>query len=270
MSESIILSRTKLETFLTCQRRFTLRYRQKMAWPEQPLPLQSERLLQQGKLFHQLIERHFLGVPVEPLVDDDRVRTWWRLFQHSEMAAINGRLLPEHTLTIPLGQHLLTGRFDLLVLEERDGEPFVHIFDWKTGHPRQKVALRQDWQTRVYLAMVMEGHAALWENGRTLPASHITLTYWYAQDAQTPITFTYSDAWHTQNWAEMTQTAEAITQALAGNQWPLTDNLAACSGCAFQVYCGRQAASSSPTSAIDVDALPPEDEASLFVEPDLP
>ncbi len=273
MSQSLLLSQGKLEAFLTCQRRFYLRSLRRLPWPAAPLGDESEDALARGQQFHRVMERHFLGLDIAPEeIDDGRVQHWWQVFRTSHLAVPSGQRLPEHRLTVPLGGHLLLGRFDLPVVGERDGRPFAHIFDWKTGRARPENKLRQDWQTRLYLALLAEGGGALWAqggNGRSLSPDRVSLTYWYAAEPDTPRTIRYTSAWHAQNWADIQAIVAQIDAALAKDDWPLTDDSAECPHCAYQVYCGRQAAGPSnlPLPA-EVEASDEED--FLALEPQTP
>lgn len=260
-------SRSKLETFLACQRRFQLRYLRRLPWPPLPLDERSEEMLARGQQFHQLLERHFLGLPVEPgLIGDERVRHWWGAFQRSPFLLPQGRPLPELRLTIPVGEHLLHGRFDLLVVGEENGQPTAHLFDWKTGKARALADLRRDWQTRLYLAMLAQGGQALTADGQPIPPENITLTYWYASEPDTPRTMPYAATWHRQNWAEIEALVAQLDAALAEGAWPLTSDWELCRACGYQAYCGRQQAGHAPPLA-DEDAEP---EADWLLEPELP
>jgi hypothetical protein len=190
MEDALTLSQSKLTTFLTCQRRFYLRYRARLPWPEPPLPAEQEAALALGQQFHQLLERHFLGLPVEEaLGENGRLRHWWSQFQNQPPDLPSGKRLPEVSLTVPLvsaasgqdsvtsgqdsvtsGQDsgfggrapLLVGRFDLVVLAETPaGQPAVHIYDWKTGRPQPLAELRRSWQTKLYLALAAAGGGSL-------------------------------------------------------------------------------------------------------------
>ena len=122
------LSQYKLANFLACQRRFQLRTLRRLPWPASPLPERTEQLLQQGQDFHQLLERHFLGLPItQSAIPNGRIQQWWQAFNaHSPVKNLpdSAHFLPETGLTVPLGNHLLCGRFDLLVIGE----------DAKTNH----------------------------------------------------------------------------------------------------------------------------------------
>jgi hypothetical protein len=139
--------------------------------------------------------------------------------------------------------------------------------------------LRDDLQTRVYLALAAEGAPALW---RDLRPEAIRLTYWYTSDPPETRSLVYDAAWHEENWAGLLAVVEEIQGRLeAGGDLPLTDDLAQCRRCAYQVYCGRQAGGmelaewyADETSAADAtpvtDELLAGDTASLRLEPDRP
>lgn len=281
MNERLLLSQHKLTTFLVCQRRFQLRYLEQRPWPEAPLPETDEARLGRGQQFHQLVQRHFLGLKVEPAtIADQRLRRWWLTFSRHQPGLPHGRALPELTLTIPMGAHLLHGRFDLLILGEKEGVPFAHVFDWKTGTPQTDTVLRETWQTRLYLAMLAEGAQALRADGRRLLPDHIAITYWYTSEPETPRIITYSQAWHEQNWAEIsTLVAHIEAQQRQDGTWPLTDDWSQCRACAYRAFCGRQGAgrplagqhgAGQPlTSAADDESALDKD-VEFLLEPGLP
>lgn len=265
---SLILSRPRLTAFLACPRRFQLRSLQQLPWPNIPDDERSSETLLRGQQFHLLMERHFLGLDI-PLdsIGDTKVSTWYQAFKASNLSIPNGRFLPEHRLTVPVGKHLLLGRFDLLVVGEVEGEPFAHIYDWKTGKAQHESVLRQDWQTRLYLALLAEGGGALWQNGRSPQPAHISMTYWYAAEPENPRVIQYNDNEHKRNWEEIQAVVAQIDTHLDRDQWPLTEDLAHCRQCAYQVYCGRQEASGRVLGDAE-DSL--DDEQDWFLEPNLP
>ena len=265
-AKSLLLSRPKLAAFLICPRRFQLRSLAHLPWPNVPDDVHATESMTRGQQFHLLMERHFLGLEI-PLtsIGDPAVSNWFQAFKNSNLAMPNGRFLPEHRLTVPVGKHLLLGRFDLLLIGEQDGESFAHIYDWKTGKARGEGILRQDWQTRLYLALLAEGGSALY--GRSLQPENITMTYWYAAEPDAPRIIQYSQPEHARNWAEIQTIVSQIDGYLAQDHWPLTDDWAQCRQCAYQVYCGRQEAglerSQPPEEEVD-------DEPDWLLEPNLP
>lgn len=269
-AQKLLLSRGKLETFLACQRRFQLRYLAQLPWPEAPLTAEEAARLQRGQQFHQLLQRHFLGLTVESasLADPD-LRAWWRAFRQQPPPLPHGRLLPELTLTVPIGDHLLHGRFDLLILGEEAGAPRAYLFDWKTGQPQPAASLRREWQTRLYLAMLAESGGSLWPPGSgELKPGNITLTYWYAAAPEASVSITYDSVWHQQNWGELQAWAARLeTQLTDEEAWPLTPDWSLCRRCAYQAFCGRQTAGPAVAAPVEDEA---EESAGWFLEPDLP
>lgn len=266
---SLLLSRYKLAAFLACPRRFELRYLQQLPWPAVPQPEEDEERTTLGRQFHQLLQRHFMGLAVDTAaIGNARLRRWWDLFRQNQPTVPDGRILTEATLTIPIGQHFLHGRFDLVVIGEEGERPFAHVFDWKTGKAQDEATLRRDWQTRLYLALLAEGGGALWGEGTPpgLDPAAVRITYWYVAEPDRPRTLLYSEAEHRQNWQELTAVVGQIEAHLESGVWPLTDDLTQCRWCSYQIYCGR---GEGETAAAEPDE---SEEELLFpdVEPALP
>lgn len=235
MNKTLTLSQHKLRDLLACRRRFQLRYLEQLSWPIEPLYDRAQETRALGQRFHQILHRHFLGLPVdEDVAGDQQLRRWWQVFQKKGPQIPTGRLFPELSLTAPIGRHLLTGRFDLLVL----GEGRAQIFDWKTNARRPpKTKLQEALQTRFYLALAAEGGSAL---KQALEPEQISLSYWYVNDPEEMVTINYSQDRHVENWAYLKESVAGLERLLAaGGDWPLTDDLGHCSQCAYQVYCDR-------------------------------
>lgn len=278
MNRPLLLSRSRIASFLACRRQFQLRVLEKLIWPENPLRAADEERLERGQQFHQLLERYFLGLPIEAAAIPDRhLRNWWLVFEKSRHHLAPGRFLPELTLTIPIGKHLLHGRFDLLIIGEANGEPFTQLVDWKTGRPRSEADLRHDWQTRLYLALLAEGVGALGDEvmggelmrDGVMAPERMGMTYWYVAEPDAPRTIQYDQAWHDRNWAELQKIVADLEMQLGDDtEWPLTEDWTICRSCVYQVYCGRQEAG---TAVMPLDEW---DEEPLFaeepLEPDLP
>ncbi len=264
----LTLSRTKFSTFLACQRRFELRYLQQLAWPQAPLLPEAILLQERGQQFHQLVERHFLGLAIEPgEINDVRLRNWWLAFQGNnpvtnlQSPISNLQLMPELSLTIPVGEHLLNGRFDLLATTETQ----AHIFDWKTGKAQPDYVLRDDWQTRLYLAMIAGSGDAL---GAPFAPEQIAITYWYVSEPDAPRTIQYDAEWHVRNWAEIELLVDAIDQSANQQSWPLTEDREQCRLCAYQAFCGRYQGETA-VSLLDEDAEL-EETINWHLEPETP
>lgn len=269
MTESILFSRSKLSTFLACQRRFQLRFLRQLPWPTKPASQRAEVAQRRGQRFHQLLERHFSGLPVSTQsIADEVLRRWWRIFQTSDLALPDGRLHPESGLTVPIGGHFLTGRFDLLIVGEKSGVSFAHVFDWKTGQAHEEAELRQDWQTRLYCAMLAKGGEAFLRDARPPDPDNIAITYWYVTEPDAPRTIQYDRSWHAQNWHEIQSLIAQIDQMQPERVWPLTDDWSHCRQCAYQTYCDRREAGTEVRELAEEEML--WDENSLLMEPDPP
>lgn len=272
MRTPLLLDQSALATFEVCPRRFQLRYLENLPWPTSPLDRQQSLAVERGRRFHRLLERYFLGLPVDvEAIDDDVVRNWWQGFAHSSLRIPDGKRWPEHRLTIPAGNHFLNGRFDLLVLGEEDGKPFAHIFDWKTSRPQSAADLQSTWQTRLYLALVAESGRALFPEGQPLRPDRISLTYWYPREADQPRVLSYSEAEHKKNWSTIQEMVAAIQEMAAATgaldpkeAWPLTADWSHCRTCLYQAYCGRQEAGTAGSLISDEDSTDQGETAELL------
>ena len=271
MMETITLSRSKITAFLNCQRQFQLRYLDQIAWPSVPLSEQMETAVSRGHRFHQLIEQSFLGLPTS--TRDPHLKRWWSRFEKFQNTLPQGENLTETTMTIPLPlpnssnrNYLLNGRFDLLIIGQENGQPFAHIFDWKTGKPKSESELKQDWQTRLYLAMLAEGGSALSAKKQPLSPNQIRFTYWYVDEPDQPRTIHYSQTAHDENWADLQQIAQQINQLDNTEIWPLTDDLQQCRRCSYAIICHRQTETAvSPQDADQIEPIPSDE-----LEPERP
>jgi hypothetical protein len=265
----MVLSRSKLATFLVCQRRFQLRFVNRMSWPTEPLDERVQASLARGRQFHRLLERHFMSLPVmAEAMADAPLRQWWTVFQNSGPTLPDGHLLPEIGLTVPVADHMLTGRFDLLIVGEDTGAPFAHVFDWKTTPAGREGDMRQDWQTRLYCAMLAEGGGAFLPDGRSPDPDDIAITYWHVTNPDEPRIVHYDRSWHAQNWAEIKHLIVQIQQMMGTEVWPLTDDWTSCRHCPYQAYCGRQEAGRILPERGDDEDL--RSESYLQMEPETP
>lgn len=270
MNDRLTLTQQHLYTFEACPRRFYLRFLARVPWPEAPLGPEQELAYERGRRFHRWIERRFLGLPVtDETVMDPLLSSWWSTYRSNGPELPPGRRFIETSLTIPIGpggRHLLSGRFDLVVVSEgEEGRPSAAIFDWKTGEPREMARLRRAWQTRVYLIVLAEGGAALVpEKPEAFVPDRLSFTYWYVEDPDHPRVIEYSKANHRRNLSELETIVAEIDRQLTENKWPLTDDWSECRQCAYQAYCGRQAAGSAPVEDLEEDEL---DSDEAWLEP---
>ena len=173
--EPLTLSQARFLAFLTCKKRFQLRYLDRLAWPDTPLTIDQRTAAQRGQDFHQLLERFFLGFPINDLdIPDPQLQSWWKQLEQYLLPLPPGRKMPELRLTVPVGHHFLAGRFDLVVIGTAEDQPAIHIYDWKTSRPRPVLELQDEWQSKLYLAMMAESKHALFAGNRPLAARNIS------------------------------------------------------------------------------------------------
>lgn len=236
------LSQGSLQDFVDCRRRFELRHLLHRAWPaiEVEPALETERHIRQGELFHRMIQQHLLGVPVERLsrmaLDDD-LGQWWQNYLSAYPANLPGAKFPEITLSAPLGEQRVVGKYDLVVVTP---EGRAVVFDWKTSHKRpSRQWLASRLQTRVYPYLLAEAGGEL-NAGRPFSPDSIEMVYWFANYPAAPERFPYSAELHRETAAYLAGLLEEMGR-LTGtpDEWPKTPVVERCRFCVYRSLCDR-------------------------------
>jgi hypothetical protein len=239
-------SQGSLQDFVDCQRRFQLRYLDRIAWPavEAEPALENERHLQQGAAFHLMVQQHLVGVPEERLtamsLADPDLAGWWRNYLHHVPAAVEGLRVPEAVLSAPLaalGQRRLVAVYDLVVITP---EGRAVIFDWKTSRQRPPRSwLAQRLQTRVYPYLLALAGQDL-TGGEPLAPERIQMVYWFAGFPDRPERFAYSAEQQQEDGALLQRLVEQIaTLSLGTDIFPLTPFEERCQFCVYRSLCNR-------------------------------
>ncbi len=268
-------SQNSLQDYVDCPRRFQLRYLLRQPWPaveSEPLA-DFERLMELGQRFHELAQRHSLGLPEaelarsindpdpstshrgEPVEPSGQVlRRWWRNFLQAPPPDLPIAIRrPEVTLTTPIGSYRLMARYDLLALEP--GRRAV-VVDWKTNQQRpdsQHLATRL--QTRVYRYVLTQAGTAL-NGGAPLAPEQVTMVYWFAEHPAQPEILPYAAA---QNAADAAYLAGLVAEIAARAaedeaEWPLTPDERHCRFCTYRSLCER-GATAGPLAEFDADQV---------------
>jgi CRISPR/Cas system-associated exonuclease Cas4 (RecB family) len=250
-------SQNSLQDYVDCPRRFQLRYLLQQPWPaveSEPLA-EYERLLEQGRLFHQLAQRHSLGLPEAELtksIDDDDLRRWWRNYLESPPPGLPMAVRrPEVRLSTPLGGYRLMARYDLLALEP---ERRAVVVDWKTNQRRpESAALAGRLQTRVYRYVLVKAGTAL-NNGQPLAPEQVTMIYWFAEVPAQPEILAYDSAQYAADAAYLADLVARIAAHAASDEveWPLTPDEGRCRYCTYRSLCDRGVLP-GPLSEFDAD-----------------
>ena len=238
------LSQGQLNCLAACPRKFQHLYLDQLNLPQLGEFLDQQRL---GSQFHQLMQQQALGIDIDPLVNGQpQLQQWLDHFQQHPPPVITGEQYSEHQRTLLVQDCLLVAVYDRLIL----GSQQAQILDWKTyQRPHDPDALRQNWQTRLYLYLL----------AATSPyePEQISMTYWFAEVSPDrpatdhSLTFAYSQVWHQQNeqdlarlLAQLSQWFQGYEQGASFPQVPLAMGqcYTSTSACNFVSRCQRQQA----------------------------
>jgi hypothetical protein len=254
-------SQSSLQDYNDCPRRFNLRYVEHLAWPGvESLPaLENEKHQLEGQQFHRLAQQALIGIAPEKLTRhaaSPNLARWWESFSVNflpiEAKDLGGaRLLPETSLSAPLGEHRLTAKFDLIAIA--DGK--FTIYDWKTSLKLPKPAhMQARLQTRVYRYLLASAGAHL-NGGAPIPPERIEMIYWYPEFPAQPIRLPYEADQFARDRAGL---AKLTSEIAAASEFPATEDEQACRFCNYRTFCERKIAPGDWRDA--------EDEPSITIE----
>lgn len=253
-----LLSQHSLSTYQRCKRRFWLKYVQHQPWPvtETEQPLEYQRHLERGVVFHRWIERSLMGLAADTqasLGDDPELTTWWAAWKSFDLAQLPDELrLPELPLTIRLGIFRLYARYDLVALKR--GERAV-IMDWKTLQSVPPLGvLRHRMQTRIYCYMLARAGSVI-TGGAALAPEQVEMCYWFTVQPEAMVTIPYTRAAYEQDQQLLNSLAEEIA-SLPAEAFTLTDKRENCAACQYRTLCERSASQpgQKPADWLDEDA----------------
>ncbi|GIV66090.1 MAG: PD-(D/E)XK nuclease family protein [Chloroflexota bacterium] len=245
-------SQNNLQDFVECPRRFELRYLLRQPWPaiqSQPV-LEHEQHLRRGEIFHQMVQQHQIGLPVEKIAAqayDQTLLGWWEDYLGSQPSPLPERRFVEHTLQTTYGNYRLIAKFDLIAIQPAEK---IIIVDWKTGRrkpPRGVLARRI--QTRLYPFLLWKCANAL-DKTSTYTPEQIEMIYWFTADPLSPEHFHYS---YKQAERDGEYILELIQQVehYAKTYFPLTSQEQHCSICVYRSLCNRGITAGSAEDEMD-------------------
>ena len=239
------LSQSSLQDYVDCPRRFQLRYVDRLSYPaiESEPTLENEKHQQEGEYFHRLVQQYLIGIPSEQiskLANTANLQRWWENFianQDFRVLRELGGLLPEATLSAPLGGFRLLAKYDLIAI----GQNKVTIYDWKTYRKRPRNEfLKARMQTRVYCALLVHAGAHL-NNNQPFEPEQIEMVYWFSDFPNEPARFAYTSAQYKRDWDLLLKLSDEILRQAqdSASSYPLTDDRTKCSYCPYRSYCER-------------------------------
>jgi CRISPR/Cas system-associated exonuclease Cas4 (RecB family) len=243
LPENFQFSQGSLQDYVDCPRRFQLKYIQQLSWPAVDVEpaLENEIYLQLGAAFHRMVQQYLLGVPAEKLMlqasQDVQLARWWENFIQDVGKRINrkvGNYDPEITLSAPIGDFRLVGKYDLLIKADHK----FTIYDWKTSrkHPKREW-LALNLQTRVYPFLLAQAGMYL-NKGKLIAPDQIEMIYWFANFPTAPLRFPYSQAQFREDETYIAGLIEEI-KLISEEPAPLTENEKRCRYCVYRSLCNR-------------------------------
>ncbi len=233
-------SQASLQDFQDCRRRFQLRYLEKLSWPavETEPALEHEEQMKLGAQFHRLVHQHQLGIDaglLQASIRNADLLRWWENYLDNPIPGLPSQRLPEHVLSVPLGEYRLIAKLDLIAYQP--GERLV-VVDWKTSRKapgRQQLSDRL--QTLVYRYVAVEAGAHI-NGGQPFEPEQVSFVYWFANEPDSPIIFDYSAQEHAAAREKLLHQASTIA-ALEVADFFLTENEQHCRFCGYRSLCGR-------------------------------
>ena len=239
---SLQLSQSSLQDYYDCPRRFQYKVLDSISWPascSEPISKFEESTLL-GNRFHLICQQFFSGINPELLqktINHPVLVKMWKSFLPFGESLLEYKFLPERLLSIPLLNHKLIAKFDLLVYV--NPERYL-IIDWKTSPnkpPREILSKRL--QTHLYPYIFSFAGVELFETDAIIP-NFIEMQYWYPLHTKPEEVFPYSDKKHSSVKSELENLVNQINSALTkGTDFPLTEDSSTCLFCEFRSLCNR-------------------------------
>jgi hypothetical protein len=187
-----------LQLFQSCPLRFQRRYFEGLTWKlnrlANPDVLQGQ---EQGRRFHLLAERYFLGIPtgIEKMPKEKRLHLWMEALKRFVPVVQENQYFPEFELRLNKGPLKLQGKYDLIRVDQ---ERNITIFDWKT---EEKVLspskIQRSFQTILYRFLMVEAGSAVL--GETIQPQNVHMIYWQPNHPGEAIKLSYTDALYDQD-----------------------------------------------------------------------
>jgi hypothetical protein len=244
-----------------CQRLFQLRYLEHVSWPAQEIEssIETERYLELGSSFHQMVQQYYLGVDPKYLttmaVRDPLLNRWWNNFLQYKPAPDGHSHYVEFPLSIPIDQYRLVAKYDLLLQRNsssglnkysrttQDGKTENNhvkwiIYDWKTTHKLpERQWLSTKLQTRIYPFLLTKAGLSM-DHDRGIKPENIQMVYWFSNFPEMPIQFRYSQEYFEKDQSFIMKLIDEI-KTLDGKESPKTENEKRCRFCAYRSLCDR-------------------------------
>ena len=235
------LNQSNLQNFLDCPRRFELIVLDNAAWPAATTNRMTalEHSIRQGNRFHQICQQFFTGInPSQILssISDPVLLEMWEAFLPFASSLKGNQLFYEQLLYVPLNNHRLVAKYDLIV---RQHDRYL-IIDWKTSPKKPPPsAIAERVQTYLYPFIFTLSGTDLF-NTKEIDPNSIKMCYWYPLSSEPEIIYDYSTAEHIQVKTKLETIIKQIENFRENDTpYPLTGDVSKCEYCSFRSLCDR-------------------------------
>jgi hypothetical protein len=164
----------------------------------------------------------------------EELTRWWHHYRVYRPYDLPGQHYPEITLSIPLADHRLVAKYDLLIVEA--GQRMT-ILDWKTTQVLPRITqLQQRMQTKVYRYVCAQAGAYLYE-GKKLKPEDIEMLYWFPEFPDSPARLPYRADQFESDHHELLDLIGQI-KAMDEMSFRMTTDTRRCQYCSYRSYCG--------------------------------
>lgn len=248
LPDGFMFSSNNLQDFVECERRFQLRFMDRLVWPAVEVePYKDyERMVEQDALFHKIVWQHLNGIPKDQITptfeNNENIVRWWNNYLHSTnegflkiISTQGAKRYDDITLSIPIGRFRLAARYDLLLILP-GGKAM--ILEWMTGNaiPDRRV-LEERLQTHV-APFVLTGAASNLTGGIPIHPDQIELVYWFANQPDQLQRFSYSQSRYQDDAGYLSGLITSIDKKHEPI-FPLTPDEKRCLLCTYRSFCNR-------------------------------
>ncbi len=249
--EQLYFSQYGLQLFQGCPLRFKRRYLEGLTWKfnrlGNPDALQGQ---EQGRLFHLLAERYFLGIStgIEKMPQEKTLHQWIKALNVFVPLTPENQYFPEFELRLNKGDLRLQGKYDLIRV---DPGGKITIFDWKTEERLLSLPkVQRSFQTMLYRFLMVEAGAVVL--GETVKPESIDMIYWQPNHPSQAIQLKYSKELYDQD-KKILESMVAEIKVFNFNTYKKEQtDIKICRYCEYHSICYKQPG--------NYDGMPGEDE----------
>jgi CRISPR/Cas system-associated exonuclease Cas4 (RecB family) len=241
-------TQSKLQDFVDCERRFYLRHILGQQWPSPLAEPQDkfERAMKRGARFHQLVERHQLGIPLHLLqrtIANDAVMLDWLDRYQGILKEIGNfdAVHPEVSLSTHIADFPLVAKFDLIGVQ---GDSVIAI-DWKTGRLPDNTRLEQRMQTVVYRYVLYKEVSGIVDR----VIKNFTLVYASLDNGELR-QFSVDES----HLAELEATIQKVIEAIQHSEFEKVESERPCRFCLYRGLCERGISPVTTPDEYDLEA----------------